>query len=211
MADSIKILLFDCSTCALAQVLRLHGYIVRTAEDSEQTLSTLAEDSSFDIALIDMDAPEYDGWSALIDIRKSDFSYNNIPIICFSKVNSNKRIIKSLNFGADDYIIKPVETEVIIARINAVLRRSKSKEIEKPENNVTNNQKTVFKSLTAREKDVLLLVTQGLDNKSIAKELYVSTITVKAHLQSIFKKLKVKSRTQAVLTVMENNLISKEK
>lgn len=211
MADSIKILLFDCSTCALAQVLRLHGYIVRTAEDSEQTLSTLAEDSSFDIVLINMDAPEYDGWSALIDIRKSDFSYNNIPIICFSKVNSNKRIIKSLNFGADDYIIKPVETEVIIARINAVLRRSKSKEIEKPENNVTNNQKTVFKSLTAREKDVLLLVTQGLDNKSIAKELYVSTITVKAHLQSIFKKLKVKSRTQAVLTVMENNLISKEK
>ena len=83
--------------------------------------------------------------------------------------------------------------------------------IEKPEVNVTNNQKTVFKSLTAREKDVLLLVTQGLDNKSIAKELYVSTITVKAHLQSVFKKLKVKSRTQAVLTALENNLISKEK
>ena len=64
-------------------------------------------------------------------------------------------------------------------------------------------------SLTTREKDVLLLVTQGESNKSIADKLILSEITVKSHLNSIFKKLNVTNRTQAVLTAMQMNLVEK--
>ena len=67
-----------------------------------------------------------------------------------------------------------------------------------------NNQKYF---LTKREKDVLLLVTKGESNKSIAEKLVLSEITVKSHLNSIFKKLNVTNRTQAVLLAMQMNLV----
>ena len=59
------------------------------------------------------------------------------------------------------------------------------------------------------EKDVLLLVTQGESNKSIAEKLVLSEVTVKSHLCNIFKKLNVTNRTQAVLIAMQMNLVEK--
>ena len=60
--------------------------------------------------------------------------------------------------------------------------------------------------LTQREKDVLLLVKKGYTNREIAQELYVTEFTVKSHVSSIFKKLKVTNRTRAILTAMEMNI-----
>ena len=60
--------------------------------------------------------------------------------------------------------------------------------------------------LTQREKDVLLLIKQGYTNREIAHELYVTEFTVKSHVSNIFKKLKVKNRTRAILTAMQMNL-----
>ena len=60
--------------------------------------------------------------------------------------------------------------------------------------------------LTQREKDVLLLIKQGYTNREIANELYVTEFTVKSHVSNIFKKLKVKNRTRAILTAMQMNL-----
>ena len=62
-----------------------------------------------------------------------------------------------------------------------------------------------------REEDVLLLVTQGESNKSIADKLVLSEVTVKSHLNSIFKKLNVTNRTQAVLVAMQMNLVENNK
>ena len=64
--------------------------------------------------------------------------------------------------------------------------------------------------MTRREKDVLLLVTQGANNKSIADKLVLSEVTVKSHLNSIFKKLNVTNRTQLVLLTMQMNLSENE-
>ena len=64
-------------------------------------------------------------------------------------------------------------------------------------------------TLTAREIEVLTLVAKGANNQAIAEKLFVKEVTVKTHLNSIFKKLKVTSRTQAVLLAMQMNLINK--
>jgi DNA-binding NarL/FixJ family response regulator len=61
--------------------------------------------------------------------------------------------------------------------------------------------------LSSREKEVLLLICQGYTNKEIAKKLYVSTYTAKAHVSSIIKKLGVSNRTNVVYYAIKNKLI----
>lgn len=64
--------------------------------------------------------------------------------------------------------------------------------------------------LTEREQNIVLLVAEGNRNEAIAKELNISVHTVKAHLESIFYKLKVSSRVQAVVRAIQNNIIDIE-
>ena len=124
-------------------------------------------------------------------------------------VNEDQKMVTGLKIGADDYIVKPFVLPNLLARIEAVLRRSRTIQNKSQKSNVTINQINQFNSLTRREKDVLLLVTQGENNKSIAEKLVVSEITVKSHLNNIFKKLNVSNRTQAVLLAMQMNLVEK--
>ena len=124
-------------------------------------------------------------------------------------VNEDQKMVTGLKIGADDYIVKPFVLPNLLARIEAVLRRSRTTQNKSQKSNVTINQINQFNSLTRREKDVLLLVTQGENNKSIAEKLVVSEITVKSHLNNIFKKLNVSNRTQAVLLAMQMNLVEK--
>ncbi len=208
MADSRKILLVDNNAEQLAQALPSYGYEVKVANDGKQALAYLESGEKFDIVLLEILLPELDGWDTLKAIRKS-YLYGEIPVIYLTVESDVRKMVFGLNLGADDYIVKPFNLKNLLARIDAVLRRSKRFGIGSFTTNVTNNQKSLKNHLTPREKDVLLLVAKGLDNSSIAKELYVSTITVKAHMQSIFRKLKVKSRTQAILSAMENDLINK--
>lgn len=65
-----------------------------------------------------------------------------------------------------------------------------------------------IEELTQREKEVLSMVAKGGSNHEIAEKLFLKEVTVKTHLNSIFKKLKVSNRTQAVLLAMQMNIIS---
>ena len=65
-----------------------------------------------------------------------------------------------------------------------------------------------FESLTEREKQVLILATQGLSNQEIANKLYLSLRTVQTHLGNIFNKLQVSSRTEAVVHALKQGLIT---
>lgn len=210
MTDAKKILLIDNDAEHLAQMLVVYGYNVETQDNCNEVLGLLEDGNIYNLILLNMDFPKLEAWYLLKMIREAGL-YNSIPIICLSEDSDSRRIVFALNSGVDDFIVRPCEIEIILARIAAVLRRFNQPFNKLSVFNVTNKQNSVVNSLTEREKDVLLLVTQGLDNKSIAEELYVSTITVKAHLQSIFKKLNVKNRTQAVLAFIENSSISKEK
>ena len=93
-----------------------------------------------------------------------------------------------------------------MARIEAVLRRSKWQE-EKTKKEVTFEPKGDVEPLTEREREVLMLVAEGKSNQQIAEQLFVRDVTVKTHLNTIFKKLKVKSRTQAVLLALQTNMV----
>ncbi len=207
MVAIAKILIIDDSPKYLADALPLYGYEVETATDGLQGIKKLtSEKSDFDMILLDVMMPNMDGWETLKAIRMNK-KFANIPIIMITALNEEQKEISGLKFGADDYVVKPFILPNLLARIEALLRRS-SWQKEKVNNvDLKFVQEGEIEPLTAREKEILKMVSQGASNNDIAEKLFVREVTVKTHLNSIFKKLKVKNRTQAVLLAMQMRII----
>ena len=198
-----SILVVDDNPKFLKDSLPMYGYDVTVAEDGIEALKILAN-KDFDLILLDVMMPNMDGWDALKAIRKNKKT-EHTPVIMITAVSEDQKVVSGLRIGADDYIVKPFILPNLLARIEAVLRRSNwsSKKTEK-----TINKNVDIGILTSKEKEVLGLLAKGASNKEIADKLCVQDVTVKTHLNSIFKKLKVTNRTQAVLLAMQIDLVN---
>lgn len=209
MYSIAKILLVDDNPKYLKDVLPSYGYEITVATDGIQALKLLENsENNFDIVLLDVMMPKMDGWETLKTIRENSTA-KEIPIIMLTALDKEQQQISGLKFGADDYIVKPFTLPNLLARIEALLRRSKWKD----KNNYSNPANLSFVSdepvdaLTTRETEVLSLVAKGSNNQEIAEKLFVREVTVKTHLNNIFKKLNVSNRTQAVLLAMQLKII----
>ena len=207
MTGIASILVVDDNPKILKDALPMYGYDVTVAEDGVEALSILSKgEQHFDLILLDVMMPRMDGWETLKAIRKNkDLKY--IPVIMITAVSEEQKIITGLKTGADDYIIKPFVLPNLLARIEAVLRRC---EWHNQQNMSTSGTviNSSIEALTPKEKEVLSLLKNGASNQEIADKLCVRDVTVKTHLNSIFKKLKVSNRTQAVLLAMQINLVN---
>ena len=202
-----SILIGDDNPKYLADALPMYGYDVTVAKDGLEALKILNNNKNFDLILLDVMMPNMDGWDTLKAIRNNkDVKY--IPVIMITAVSEDQKVVSGLKIGADDYIVKPFILPNLLARIEAVLRRCRWQKEVNPKSEKTLNKDVNIDALTPKEKEVLALVAQGASNQEIADKLFVRDVTVKTHLNSIFKKLKVTNRTQAVLLAMQMNLIS---
>ena len=201
-----SILVVDDNPKFLADALPMYGYEVTVANDGLEALKILMN-KTYDLILLDVMMPNMDGWDTLKAIRNNKKT-QYIPVIMITAVSEDQKVVSGLKIGADDYIVKPFILPNLLARIEAVLRRSKWQQEAQPKQEKTLNKDVSIDALTPKEKEVLALVAQGASNQEIADKLFVRDVTVKTHLNSIFKKLKVTNRTQAVLLAMQMNLIS---
>ena len=198
------VLLVDDNPKYLKDALPYYGYDVFTAADGIQALKILSQ-NKFDIILLDVMMPNMNGWETLKEIRKH-VETKDVPVIMITAVDEEQKMVAGLRNGADDYIIKPFILQNLLARMEAVLRRSRRQENLPKELPFTSPDKPL-QTLTSREKEVLQMAAKGANNKEIAEKLVLSEVTVKSHMNSIFKKLKVTNRTQAVLLAIQMNLI----
>lgn len=206
MSALAKILIIDDNPKLMEDSLPMYGYEVKAAIDGLMGLKILNEENDFDLILLDVVMPNLDGWEVLKAIRKDD-KIASIPIIMLTSVNDANKQISGLKFGADDYIVKPFVLPNLLARIEALLRRSnwnKETKTTKPLPFVDGKE---IGDLTQREKEILTLVSLGNSNSQVAQKLFVREVTVKTHLNNIYRKLNVDNRVQAVLLAQQTGII----
>jgi len=186
--------------------------IVGEAANWQQTIDVIS-DLKPDIVLLDSTMPEMDGIEALPAIREKSLKTKALMM----KANNNEAsIFKALKGGAKGYLSKDVSISDLIKAIKAVhtgelwverklMARFFDREAiaDSKEEGRAGRPKKV---LTPREKEVLCILTTGCTNKEIAQALFISEKTVKSHLNSIFKKLNVTRRLQAILEAIKQGL-----
>ena len=102
--------------------LKKQGYITIEAEDGRKALELFSDEQDIDLIILDVMLPEYDGWTVCREIRKE----SRVPIIMLTARGEEFDEVFGLDIGADQYITKPFSPNVLIARVNAVLRRVES-------------------------------------------------------------------------------------
>lgn len=106
----------------LKSYLEINGYLVEWVDDGFHAVDAFAR-SDFGICLLDVMLPNVDGFTIAKGIREIN---KDIPIIFLTAKTLKKDIVEGFNSGADDYITKPFDSEVLLLKINAILKRSRS-------------------------------------------------------------------------------------
>ena len=161
MAGIASILLVDDNPKYVADALPMYGYDVTVANDGLEALKILNQNNKFDLVLLDVMMPNMNGWETLKFIRNNkDTKYT--PIIMLTAVNEEQKVVSGLKIGADDYIVKPFILPNLLARIEAVLRRSKWQSESQGKKEVELNTNSEIDALTPKEKEVLAATKRRL-------------------------------------------------
>lgn len=120
----------DPSTAAVfKKLLEAKDYNVLTTNSSKESLDIIQR-VMLDLIILDLLMPEMDGWELCKAIREM----TRTPILIISAIESSEIITKTLNLGADDYLVKPVSSYTLIAHVKNLVRRYKTEELALPEN-----------------------------------------------------------------------------
>src|ERR1700759_5331342 len=164
----------------------------------------LTEKSDWDLVLLDLNMPGAFGFSGLVMLRGQ---YPQIPVVMVSAQEEASVMVKSREFGASGFIPKSSDLQVIQEAGRKVLDGDVFWPAQAFEAvSVSAEAKAAsdgLASLTPQQFRVLTMVCEGLLNKQIAYELNVSEATIKAHVTAIFRKLNVRTRTQAALLLQQ--------
>ncbi|MRR33865.1 response regulator transcription factor [bacterium] len=162
-----------------------------------------------DVALLDIDMPGLSGTAAIRVLRKI---YPDMTILVLSTYNDEHYIREAMSAGADGYIMKTVDIDNLV---DIIVSFNDGREVVSPylldlgippRQEESARGEAVF-NLTKRETQILRCLAEGKDNKQISACLYLSVETVKTHMKSIFRKMDVKSRLDAVMKAKHHKLI----
>lgn len=156
----------------------------------------------FDLALLDLYLPGTTGFDGLLRLRKL---FPRLPIVIVSGTEDRRLAREALNYGAAGFIPKSSSSAQIAAALREVVNGSVyvPEDLRYGESDAQSQEREELaqrlSSLTRQQLNVLKMLRAGKLNKQIAYELGVSETTVKAHVSEVLRKMKVASRTQAVI------------
>lgn len=217
--ERIKIMLVDDHTLVregFAKMLELEPdfEVVGQAADCDEACK-LVRKLNPEIILMDIRLPGVTGIEATKKIKEE---FPKVEVIILSMYDEDEYIFEAIKAGASGYVLKDISKEDLVRAIRVVhsgesliqpaLAKKVLKEFAHLAKETTQAQaKATIRELSERELDVLRLVAEGHANKQIADSLLISETTVKAHLRSIFRKLEVSDRAQAVAYAMRKGLV----
>lgn len=182
------------------------GYKVLVATNGESALAR-ARQALPDVILLDAVMPGIDGFEVARRL-KADFSTQHIPIVFMTGLTETEHVVAAFEAGSSDYVTKPVRPPEVLARIAAHLRTARQlQEAAKSAPDAMDDatlaaRLTAAFTLTPREAEVLFWVVKGKTSKDIGDILGTSPRTVNKHLEHIYEKLGVETRTAAANVAM---------
>ena len=185
---------------AMATLLLMEDTIdeVLQAKNGKEAMDIL-EGSNVDVAILDIEMPEATGLDVLEFIRNKSINCKVIIVTTFKRSGYFERAIKN---NVDAYVLKDRSIDELMKTINNVLAGNKEYSPELMENIFTNHN-----PLSNQEKILLAKVKEGLSNKEISSELYLSEGTIRNYISNILTKLNCKNRTEAVKKATEEGWI----
>ncbi len=185
----------------LLTILRLEKFEPVGADNGKAGIA-LAKSTKPDLILCDVMMPEIDGFGVLKALR-ADAATASIPFIFLTAKGEKIDVRSGMNLGADDYLTKPVDKTDLLSAITSRFTRQQQQVRTDFRPNFDSFEPLCVLGLTPRVAEVLLWVAQGKTNSDIASILGVSESTVKKHVQEIFEKLGVETRSAAALRALE--------
>lgn len=179
--------------------------LVGEAGDGEQAIQ-LCERLQPDVVLMDLLMPKMDGVAATEAIHKR---WPQIRIIALTSFKEKEYVEGALKAGAMSYLLKNVSAEELSAAIRRAVagQPSLSPEAAQVLIQKVNEPAKPGSDMTDREREILVLMVDGLSNSEIARRLVISQSTVKFHVSNILSKLSVTSRTEAVALALKHHLV----
>ncbi|WP_352418839.1 response regulator transcription factor [Proteiniborus sp.] len=164
-----------------------------------------------DVILLDINMPKMSGLDALR--RLKDIGVDS-KIIMLTIHDEREYLFETIKIGANGYVLKDADSDTLIKAIRDVyngksyIQPSLSELLVKDFNSRDEKSKesSLIESLTKREYEVLTLIAEGMNNREIAENLFISEKTVKNHVSNIFKKINVSDRVQAAIFTFRNNI-----
>jgi DNA-binding NarL/FixJ family response regulator len=154
-----------------------------------------------DVTLMDLRMPQMEGVAAIYEIRAID---PNARIIVLTTFDGDEDIYRGMRAGAKSYLLKDVRREELFQCIREV---HAGRTFVPPAIAAKLLERLPGEELTPRELEVLRLLAEGKPNKLVGVALSISEVTVKSHVQAIFKKLNVLSRTEAIAVATRKGLL----
>jgi two-component system NarL family response regulator len=201
----IRVLIADDHVTVLEGLAAMIGrqpdmVVVAEAADGQEAIDLWITHRP-EVTLLDLRMPKLDGVDVIEEIRKRDSSAR---IIVLTTYETDTEILRAIKAGTKAYLLKDARREELLDCIRRVNRGETcipASLIEKVATGLSSE------ALTGRELNVLELLARGKSNKEIGVSLYISETTVKSHLRSIFRKLNVLSRTEAISVASRRGLI----
>lgn len=210
MTKPIRVMLVDDHTMVrkgLATFLKAFDYLELAGEaESGTDAIKLCGEILPDVVLMDMVMPDMDGATATTMIRQK---FPQVQIIVLTSFKEGELIKNALEAGAIGYLLKDVSADELAKAIRSAHagRATLSPEAAQSLVETANLPPPPGLDLTEREREVLALMVDGLNNTQIAGRLSVSPSTIKSHVSNILSKLGVASRTEAVTLALRSRIV----
>lgn len=182
-----------------------------TAMHGEELLAKIEENNNIDLILMDIEMPIMNGIESTFKVKQK---YPHIKIIMLTVFDNDENIFNAIKAGADGYLLKEINAgdlhSGILETLNGGAAMNPSialKTLKLLRNPFVEERETEDIKLTTREVEVLEQLSKGLSYNAVAENLYLSTGTIRKHIENIYRKLQVHNKLEAVQKAKRNNII----